>query len=300
MTREYSEATRGGAYATVAYGLWGVLALYYKLVAHVSATEILAHRVLWGTIVVGALLGVTRRFSEVRAVFRDSRLLGRLAISAALVATNWLIFVYSVATNRVLEVSLGYYINPLLNVLLGRLFLGELLSKAQGVAVVIAAAGVATLLVGRGEFPVLALALAGSFALYGLARKTTNVPAVVGFEVEVLLLLLPSLGYMGWLASEGSLAFGSDLRATALLPLAGLATAVPLICFANAARRLTLTTLGFFQYIAPSLQFALAVLVFGEEFTRTHALAFALLWIALAIYSVDANRRRKGRRNPAT
>lgn len=279
----------GAACAVGAFGLWGGFPLYFKAVAHIPPAEVLSHRVLWSVVFVALLLGLLRQWPAVAAALRDRRTLLRLLVSAVLIALNWLVFIWAVANDRVLEGSLGYFITPLVSVLLGRLVLGEALTRLQWLAVVLAAAGVGWMLAGVGRLPWVALALAATFGSYGLARKLTPVAAAPGLFVETLLLAPLAAGFLLWLGDEG--AFGHVSRASdGLLAAAGLVTAVPLILFAQAARRLRLASVGLFQYITPTGHLLLAVFVFGETFTPDHAITFACIWLALALYSFSAWR----------
>lgn len=286
-------AVTGGGLAVAAFGLWGVLPLYFKAVSAVPAPEVLGHRVIWSVVWVALLLTFIGRWSEVRAVLENRRVLAALAGSALLISANWLIFIWAVAHDRVLEVSLGYFITPLINVLLGCAVLRETLGRVQWIAVALAAFGVAWMLWRVGVVPWVALGLATLFASYGLVRKMVPVGAVSGLFVETAL-LSPLAGlYLGWLAwqDEGALGAISPMF-DALLVAAGLATAVPLILFAGAARRLRLASLGLLNYLTPTLQMLLAILVFGETFTSTHAVTFGCIWIALALYSSRGLRSR--------
>lgn len=286
--REVSWA--GVAYALGAFGLWGLFPLYFKAVATIPAPEVLSHRILWSALFVALLLVLLRQWPAVAVAMRDRNTLLRLLGSALLIALNWLVFIWAVANDRVLEGSLGYFITPLVSVLLGRLVLGEALSRLQWFAVALAAAGVGWMLAGVGRLPWVALVLAATFGSYGLARKTTSVGAAPGLFVETLLLLPLAAGFLLWLGDGGVFTHVS-LRIDLLLAAAGLVTAVPLILFAQAARRLRLASVGLFQYITPTGHLLLAVFVFGEAFTPDHAVTFGCIWLALAMYSYSAWRR---------
>jgi len=277
----------GPGYAVSAFGLWGLFPLYFKAVASVPAPEVLAHRILWSVVWVAALLWLLRQWPEVRRALADRHVAARLLLSAVLIAVNWLVFIWAVAQERVLEASLGYFITPLVSVLLGRLVLAERLTLLQALAVVLAAAGVGWMLVDLGKLPWVSLALAATFGSYGLARKTTAVAAAPGLFVETLLLAPVAAGFLLWLGADGTFGrtgAGMDL----LLAAAGLVTAAPLILFAQAARRLRLASVGLFQYITPTCQMLLAVFAFGEVFTRGHAVTFGCIWLGLALYSYSA------------
>lgn len=274
-----------------AYGLWGVVPLYFKLVSAAGADEIIAHRVIWSVAFLGLVLAVRHRGRLRTAIRISPRVAGALAVSGALVAANWLIFVYAVNTDRVLQTSLGYFINPLVSVLLGTLVLREGMRRAQVIAVLLAAAGTVYLAIRVGRPPWLALGLAVSFGLYGLVRKLTDVGPMVGLFWETVMMTPVVLAWFLFLADRPALNFGAGEPGFDLLMIGtGLVTVVPLVLFATAARGLPLITVGLMQYIAPSISFCLAVFLFRESFTPDHAVAFALIWSALVLYSASAWR----------
>lgn len=286
----------GGVFAASAFLWWGFIPVYYKATAHVPTLEMLAHRVVWSLLIVALAVTAFGWWRRVRAVFAERRTLATLMLSAAIIAGNWLLFIWAVTQGYVLQSSLGYYINPLLSVLLGVIALGERHSVRQWIAVALAAAGVGVLIVVVGTVPWIALTLAGTFALYGLIRKVTRVDAASGLFVETLLVAPAALAYLAWLGYEGTLAFGAAGAADAVVIAAsGIVTAVPLMLFAAGAQRLRLATVGFFQYVTPTCHFVLAVFVYGERFTGWHLVTFVLIWTALALYTADtigAARRR--------
>jgi chloramphenicol-sensitive protein RarD len=274
--------------AVVAYGLWGLLPLYFKALPGVGALEILSHRIAGSALLLAAALLLARG----RAGFTRLRA-GRptvLLATTALIAVNWLLYIWAVKAGRVLEASLGYYVNPLVNVALGVTFLREALRPLQKVAFSLAAVGVGVLVLATGRLPWIALVLASSFGLYGLLRKRADVEPVGGLFAETALLAPAALGLLAWLAARGEGAFGRTARETALLALAGAVTSVPLLAFGHAVRRLRLSTMGIVQYLAPTGQLLLAVLVFHEPFGGAHAFAFACIWCALSLYTYDAVR----------
>jgi chloramphenicol-sensitive protein RarD len=280
-----------------AYLLWGVLPLYFKALASVAPTEIVAHRIVWSLLFLGVLATLWRRWPAIRAAVATSRVLITLMITAALIGVNWLTYIYAVVSGHVLEGSLGYYLNPLVNVLLGVVLLKEKLSRAQMFAVLLAAAGVAVLAAGAGSGLWISLTLAASFALYGFIRKVAPVDSLEGLSIETALLAPLALGWILWLQQTGAIGFGqSGLAIDLLLALGGAITAIPLLLFTAAARRLPYSTLGFLQYIAPSLQFLLAVLAFGEPLTSAHLVCFAAIWTALIIFTADGWRAAVRRR----
>lgn len=283
----------GLAYGLAAYTAWALVVVYFKAVAHVPALEVLAHRVVWSTVLLFGLLAWRRQWPSMRAVWRRPRVLRTLAATTLLIGANWFVFIWAVGHGRVLQSSLGYYINPLVNVLLGVVFLRERLGRLERASVLLAAAGVVYLTVSYGQLPWVALTLALSFGLYGLLRKTVQAGPLVGLAIETTLLTPAALAYLAYTAVVGANAFAAGSAMTdLLLILAGIITAVPLLWFANAARRLRLATVGLLQYVAPTGQFLLAVLVFGEPFGRHHLIAFACIWTALVLYSAAALRTR--------
>jgi chloramphenicol-sensitive protein RarD len=281
----------GVASAVAAFLIWGLFPLYWKQVASVPALEIVAHRTAWAFVFVAAWVSWRGGWGLAAAVVANRRTLLVLAIGALLIGVNWLLYIWAVTHAHVMEGSLGYYINPLVNVLLGVVVLRERLSRPQALAVGLAAAGVAVLSLGYGRFPWIALALASTFGLYGLVRKTVAADAITGLLCETAILTPAAAGYLLLLGARGSGAFGVSTKATALLVLGGAVTAVPLALFAYGARALPLSTLGFIQYLSPSLQFLCAVLIYGEPFTAAHAVTFACIWTALAVLTWDARKR---------
>jgi chloramphenicol-sensitive protein RarD len=267
-----------------AYALWGVLPLYFKALVHVASTEIVAHRILWSLIFLGALATLWKRWPKIRAALTDRRVALTLLLTAVLIGINWLVYIYAVVSGHVLEGSLGYYLNPLVNVLLGVFLLKEKLSRFQKAAVFLAAGGVAILAFGAGGAIWISLTLAASFAVYGYLRKVAPVESLEGLWIETLFLAPLAFGWVMWLTSTGEGAFLGDRTTDILLILGGALTAIPLLLFTAAAKRLPYSTLGFLQYVAPSLQFLLAVLVFGEPLTTAHLICFGAIWAALAIF----------------
>ncbi len=291
MTTEQARTRAGLLLGLGAYVVWGVLPLYFKLIAHVSAVEIVAHRVVWSLLFLAVLTVLAKRWALVRKAALSPKAMGLLCLTAALIGANWLIWVWAVINGHVLEGSLGYYLNPLVNVLLGVVLLRERLSKAQTFAVLLAAAGVAVLAAGAGSALWISLGLAATFALYGFLRKIAPVEALDGLLIETAILAPLAIGWILLLQSRGESAFRVDLETDILLTVAGALTAVPLLLFNAAAKRLPYSTLGFLQYIAPSLQFLLAVLLFGERLTIPHIICFAAIWLALIIFAGDGLRR---------
>jgi len=278
----------GVLYALAAFGFWGFVPIYFKAIDHVSPQEVLCHRVIWSVPLVALMITLLRDWKNLHTGLRSIRILGTLFVSAVLLAVNWFIFIYAVSTSRILQVSLGYYINPLVSVLLGIVFLKERLRPLQAVAVLLAAGGTINLTIHYGRFPWIALGLALTFAFYGLIRKTVRIESVNGIFVETILIAPFALAFLLWQAQKGDVAFGTvDWQTTTLLVLAGAVTAFPLIWFTSGARRLQLSTIGILQYLGPSLMFILAVFFYGEAFGLISSITFALIWIALAIFVLD-------------
>ena len=285
----------GTIYAVLAYSAWGLLPIYWKQFGQVSPIEVLSHRLIWSMVFLLALLMLQRRQKELLQMWHQPKQLGVLLTTALLLSFNWGLYIYAVNSDRVVESSLGYFINPLVNVLLGAVFLKERLHWGQKLAVGLACLGVATFIGEFGAVPWIALALAFSFGVYGLLRKMAAVSPMVGLAVETALLTPIALAFVGYQAAIGTGHWGVDWRTTLLFVGAGVITSMPLLWFNNAAKRLRLSTLGFFQYIAPSIQLVLGVFLYREPFTVTHLITFGLIWSALAIYSGTsiANRQKR-------
>jgi chloramphenicol-sensitive protein RarD len=277
------------AAATASFVFWGLSPIYFKWLGTVSALEIIVHRIIWAVpvLIVFLLFRDGRHFW--RRMLLPRKTLLTLLLSGLLVGINWLVFVWAVTHDRILATSLGYFINPLVNVVLGYLFLQERLTRIQGLAVVIAACGTIYLTVNPGVAPWIALVLATTFGFYGLVRKKLGVGPMIGLLWETLLWITPALLYFAWIMSEGSMQFmHGSAKLDLLLLLAGLVMVLPLIWFNIAAQNMSLTNLGFFQYLAPSLTFVLAVFFYNEPFTRGHAVAFACIWLALILVSIES------------
>ncbi|MDW1517734.1 EamA family transporter RarD [Vibrio sp. 2026] len=291
-------ARQGILLAIGAYTMWGIAPMYFKSIAQVSPLEILSHRVIWSFFLLAALLHFGRHWRSAYHIAKDKTKIAYLIASSMLIGGNWLIFIWAVNSNHMLDASLGYYINPLINVLLGMVFLGERLRKLQWFAVVLAGCGVLVQLIVFGSVPVVAMALAMSFGFYGLLRKKVSVDAKTGLFIETLLLLPVAAVYLLFVAdTPTSNMLTNPLTLNSLLIAAGVITTLPLLCFTGAATRLKLSTLGFFQYIGPSLMFLLAVLMYGEPFTMDKAITFVFIWGALVVFSFDGLRNnRRSRR----
>jgi chloramphenicol-sensitive protein RarD len=290
---------RGLASAGAAFLIWGLSPLFWKMLVRVPAGQLLAHRVLWAAVILVVLLGLKRRLSEITTLFNDRATLLVLALTTALISSNWLIYIWAIVTDRIIQASLGYYINPLVTVLLGMLILKERLTRAQWLSFGLAAAGVGSMIWQQREVPWIALSLALSFGFYSLLRKQVRAQAVAGLAIETCILAPVALAYLAGAELTSTGAFGRLGSGTNLLLLSsGLVTALPLLLFTYGARRLTLTTVGFLQYSAPTLQLLLAVFLYREPFTTLHLAAFVLIWVALVIFSWDLALQRS--RVPAT
>jgi len=294
----------GFVFGIAAYTLWGVIPLFFRLLRGIPPLEVLAHRACWSCLVLAIVITLMRRWQAVVAVARNRQTMLTLLGSTGLIAANWYTYIYAVESKQVLQAGLGYFITPLANVFLGMVILGERLRRLQILAIVPAVIGVAVLTAQSGEVPWVALALAVTFSLYGLFRKLAAADALVGLFVETTVLAPLALAYLAYLAGEGKSSFGftatseTEFFAAGYLLLAtGPMTTVPLLCFAGAARRLRMTTLGFLQFIAPTLQVLVAVVLLGEEFKRAYQLAFPLILAAVVLYAVDA--ATASRRKPA-
>jgi chloramphenicol-sensitive protein RarD len=285
-------AREGVVAGVIAYTLWGFLPIYLKLVASVPSVEVLAHRILWAVPFGIPIITWRGQWSEVKRALLHGRTVGLLAVSACCIALNWLLYIVAVQSDQIFQASLGYYINPLLYVLVGVVAFRERLRRLQTAAVVLAAAGVMVLTSSGGQFPAIALTLATSFTVYGVVRSRVAVGAMPGLFIETVMLLPFAAGYVVWLGLKGAGAFAlEDPGMMGLLMLAGPFTVLPLVAFALAARRVRLSTVGFLQFISPTMQF-LVGLFYGEPLTPAHVVCFALIWLAVAVFSYDAWRYR--------
>ncbi|WP_338846517.1 EamA family transporter RarD [Massilia sp. W12] len=279
---------KGMLYAASAFFCWGLFPLYFKQLQQIPALEMLAHRMLWSLLFVLLVLGALRRWSWLREVAGNRKTMLTFFCSAALLAFNWFLYVWAVNNGHVIESSLGYFINPLVNVMFGFLLLKERLRPAQWAAIGVAACGVLWLTVQGGHLPWIALCLAGSFATYGLLRKTAPLGALEGLSIETMLMLPLALGYLAWLSAHAQNSFMQVSAETQIwMALAGPITAIPLLLFAAAARRIPLSMLGLFQYIGPSLQLLLGIFLFHEAFNLPRFIGFAIIWSALALYTAE-------------
>lgn len=286
-----NEHQSGLLYAIGSYAIWGVLPIYWKLLKPVDATEVLAHRVLWSFAFVAVLLGLGKLWPQVGVLLRDRRRLGLTVFAAAMISLNWGLFIWSIQSDHILDSSLGYYINPLVAVLLGVVLFKERLNRWQLLAIAAAAIGVLILVLEYGCFPWLSFSLAITFGLYGALKKLIQAPSLVGLAVETAVLLPLSLAWIGIRQVEGTGALGhSTVFVTVLLLGAGAITAIPLLLFAEGARRIPLSTLGITQYISPTLMFILGIFVYREPFRLAQGISFGFIWLALIIYTLSQKR----------
>jgi chloramphenicol-sensitive protein RarD len=283
-----SRAREGLLAGLVAYVLWGFLPIYFKAVESVPSLEILAHRILWAVPFGLPIILMLRQWGDVRAALADRRTVSLLALSATLIAVNWLVYIWAVQREQIFQASLGYYINPLMYVVVGVVFFSERLRRPQVAAVALAAVGVGVLTLSGGTFPAIALTLATSFTIYGVIRSRVAVGGMPGLFIETLILFPAAAAYLARLVAADAAVFGTSEPALAgLLVVAGPLTVLPLLAFALAARRLPLSTIGIMQFIAPTMQFVVGV-AYGEPLTRAHIVCFTLIWIAVAVFSIDA------------
>lgn len=294
----------GLIFGALAYGSWGFIAFYFKAVAAADPFEVMCHRVVWSVILLAGMIHLRRQWPTVRGLLGLSSTWRSMSISTVMIAINWLVFIYAVVTGRLVEASLGYFINPLVSITLGMFFLGERLRPMQWVAVAFAIAGVVSYTVGVGTLPWISITLALSFGFYGLVRKQSKAGPIVGLFFETTLLAPIALAYLVIMKATGirPIMFGSrgeggsTLAFDMLLAAGGLVTSLPLLWFAAAARRLRLSTIGFMQYSAPSIQFLVAVLVFDEPFGPARIVAFAIIWVGIIIFVADSAHRTLGNR----
>lgn len=291
----HGETKAGVIFAILAYGMWGFAPMYFKLLDNVPAMEILVHRIVWSVLIMLILIVILKHRVRVYEGLKNRKVMLTLALSGILLATNWVLFIWAVNNDHLLDASLGYYINPLVNVFLGRLFLGEKLRPLQQIAVAMAVIGVSVLVISFGNLPWIALVLAISFGFYGLLRKKVSVDSLPGLFLETLLMLPFALVFWTFFASSASDMISNSLNSNLLLIAAGVVTTVPLLCFTAAAKRIQYSTLGFFQYIGPSIMFLLAVFIYGEDLDQDRLITFGFVWSALVLFSFDSvrNYRRK-------
>nr|WP_105903666.1 EamA family transporter RarD [Vibrio gangliei] len=288
MDDELKRTQQGVLLAVLAYVMWGIAPIYFKALGDVPPFEILCHRVIWSFVFLAALLYLTKGWPTVKATLKNKTKLLYLLVTSVTIGANWLVFIWAISIGHMLDASLGYYINPLFNVVLGMLFLNEKLRKLQWLAVALATIGVVVQLVVFGSVPIIAMLLAFTFGMYGLLRKKVNLDAFTGLFIETLVLLPIAFLYLFAFADTATSHLGNNSwLLNVLLISAGIVTTLPLLCFAGAAVRLRLATLGFIQYIGPSLMFILAVFVYGEAFSNDKIVTFACIWAALIVFTWD-------------
>jgi chloramphenicol-sensitive protein RarD len=292
---------RAGVFSgLLAYTMWGVFPVYFKWIETVAPLEVLSHRVVWAVVFGALIIGLRRQWRDVKGAFLDRSRLLLLALAALCISANWLVYIWAVQNERIFETSLGYYINPLMYMAVGVMLLHERLRRLQTVAVALAATGVSILVISGGVFPWVALSLAALFTSYGVIRKQVAIGAMPGLFVETILLLPIALAVLWILSARGGLAFGGgDTGLSLLLALGGPVTVIPLLLFTIAARRLALTTIGFMQFLAPTLQFCMAV-YYGERLTTAHIICFGFIWAAAACFSYDAIRTSRKKPLPVS
>ena len=293
VNRAHGIDRKGLVLGISAYAFWGILPIYFKALRAVPSVDIVAHRILWSVPILALLLSVAGAWEELGAALRNRRAMLLLGVTALLIGANWLLYVYAVNSGHILAGSLGYYLNPLANVLLGRIVLKERLSWLQWAAVALAAAGIAALAAGALGQLWISIALCLSFASYGLLRKIAPVDATAGLAIETALLAPFAAAWLVWSFSSGQPTFGDSSADIVLIAVAGVVTTVPLLLFTAAARRLPYSMLGMLQFIAPTLQFLIAVLLYGEPFTTAHAIAFGAIWAALGLYVIAIVRHAR-------
>jgi chloramphenicol-sensitive protein RarD len=288
------EEKTGILYAIAAFAFWGLAPIYFKQVASVAPTEVLAHRILWSVVVLIVFLSLGKQFGQIKLLFKDSSKLKWLMLSSLLVSTNWLIFIYAVSIGQILEASLGYFINPLISMLFAALFFSERISRNQSIAIGIALLAVIIQVILLGKLPLISLGLAITFALYGAVRKKVHVASLSGLFVETILILPLAVGYLWYLWHTDTIAFGAgDGYLTLMLSLAGIVTVLPLLWFNAGTIRLKLSTIGMLQYIGPSVAFLVAIFLYGEAISSAKLFTFVLIWIALGLYTYDLIKSNK-------
>lgn len=287
--KNLSQEVQGYIYAVLAFSFWGLVPIYFKLISSVTPSEILAHRIIWSVVLLFGIVLVSKQFGAFKLLIRDVSKIKYLILSSLLVSTNWLVFIWAVSHNMITESSLGYYINPLVNFMLGIVFFKDRPSFWQQIAIALAFLAIVYQVISIGSVPIISLALAFSFAFYGLIRKKINLPSVSGLYIETLILFPVALLYFLFLVSTGKNAFVIPLNGVSyLLLLAGIITVIPLLWFNAAATKISLIHIGFFQYIGPTVSFLLAIFVYNEPLSKEKLVTFILIWIALLIFSVDA------------
>ncbi|MEA1915467.1 MAG: EamA family transporter RarD [Campylobacterota bacterium] len=291
---KYSSHTIGIFYAVAAFLFWGMVPIYFKQVSDVNALEVLMHRVVWSVVVLLVLLGISKQFNQIKPILKNPSQIKYLVLSSFFVSLNWLIFIYAINSDKILEASLGYFINPLISIFFGYVFFSEKITRNQLIAIGIATFAVIIQLITIGSLPLISLGLAFSFALYGMVRKKVNIASLPGLFIETLLTTPFALAYLFYLVSIDASAFVSNGAYTAvMLSLAGLITVLPLLWFNAATLRLKLSTLGMLQYLGPSVAFLIAIFIYDEPLSSAKMFTFVLIWIALALFSYDILKKKR-------
>lgn len=288
--RIYDDYAIGVFYAIICYLAWGMFPLYWKQLAHVDAIQVLSHRILWSFVFVGIILFFSKR-RKYLIVLKQKWTWKWLSLTGVLIGTNWVVYIYAINNGHIVESSFGYYINPLMNVALGVIVLHERMPKIQIIAIGLAFLGIAVISIHLGRIPIISIVLAITFALYGLYRKIANIDSMTALLVETMVLLPFSLGWILFSQNNGTGAFGSDTKTTFLLMIGGIITAVPLFWFGIAARKIPLSTIGFIQYLSPTIQLIIGILVYKETFSISHFIGFAFVWVALTLFSISIYQR---------
>jgi chloramphenicol-sensitive protein RarD len=300
MTSTTHNERNGVINAVSAYLLWGLAPIYFKLISTISSDEIMVHRILWSSLLLLIVIVLSKKWQILIHTIKQPKILAKLTLSASFLLVNWFLFIWAINNDHLLDASLGYFINPLFSVALGVVFLGERLRKMQKFAVALALGGVLIQLVALGSLPVISLALAGTFGIYGLLRKKMHLDSFVGLLIESSMMLPLALIYwLFFVDSSTANMLENEMNLNMLLIAAGIVTTAPLLCFTAAAKRLTLSTLGFFQYIGPSIMFVLATFYYQEALQTEKLFTFAAIWLALIIYSFDSLKARREKRKPA-
>ena len=300
MTSANNNERSGVINAVSAYLLWGLAPIYFKLISTISSDEIMVHRIIWSSLLLLVVVILSKKWRVLTQTLKQPKLLAKLTLSASFLLVNWFLFIWAINNDHLLDASLGYFINPLFSVALGVMFLGERLRKMQKIAVALALCGVLIQLIVMGSLPIISLALAGTFGIYGLLRKKMHLDSFVGLLIESSMMLPLAVVYWFFFVDSGTAnMFENSSNLNMLLIAAGLVTTAPLLCFTAAAKRLTLSTLGFFQYIGPSIMFILATFYYQEALQTAKLFTFAAIWLALVIYSVDSLQARKEKRRAA-
>ncbi|WP_331776005.1 EamA family transporter RarD [Sulfurospirillum sp. 1612] len=292
--QEHNEEKKGILYALAAFIFWGLVPIYFKLTSSVLPAEVLVHRIVWSVVFLALLIGYTKQSRQVLAILKDWKKVRILMITSILVSSNWLIFIWAISHDMITEASLGYYINPIISILLGIIFFGEIPSKLQKIAILLAFLAILNELISVGSIPLVSLSLASLFAFYGMLRKKISLPSVAGLFIETLVILPFALLYFYYLVSTSQNTFDFTINTVSILLIsAGLITVLPLLWFNAAATRISLTKLGFIQYVGPSISFLLGIFVYHEPFDQKKLLTFLLIWLALVLFSFDSKLSKK-------